>query len=82
MARSRRPNVKAVIVSLYGTIVEKMELPDADARWQSRLAGTIWEAARSDLATLNAATNVEVAREKAIKRAARIPTPVAFWQRK
>jgi hypothetical protein len=82
MATSRRPKVKAVIVSLYGTILEKMEpQPDADARWQALWQDRFGEPARLDLAAFNAATDAEVGREEAITRAAGIPNPVAFWPR-
>ncbi len=82
MATLRRPKVKAVIVSLYGTILEKMEpQPDADARWQALWQDRFGEPARLDLAAFNAATDAEVGREEAITRAAGIPNPVAFWPR-
>ena len=61
MAVSRRPNIKAVIVSVYGTILEKMERqPDADARWQALWQERFGEPARLDLAALNVATDAEV----------------------
>jgi FMN phosphatase YigB (HAD superfamily) len=82
MAVSRRPNIKAVIVSVYGTILEKMEpQPDADARWQALWQERFGEPARLDLEALNAATDAEVAREEALMRKAGIPNPVAFWPR-
>jgi FMN phosphatase YigB (HAD superfamily) len=74
--------VKAVIVSIYGTILEKMEpQPDADVRWQALCQERLGEPARLDLAAFNAATDAEVEREEAIARAAGIPNPVAFWPR-
>src|SRR4029450_787450 len=82
MAAPRRPNVKAVIVSVYGTILEKMEpQPDADTRWQALWKERFGEPARLDLAALNAATDAEVGREEAVMRAAGIPNPIAFWPR-
>ena len=82
MAVSRRPNIKAVIVSVYGTILEKMEpQADADARWQALWQERFGEPARLDLTALNAATDAEVAREEALMRKAGIPNPVAFWPR-
>jgi len=82
MASSRRPNIKAVIVSVYGTILEKMEpQPDADTRWQALWQERFGEPARLDLAALNAATDAEVRREDSLMRAAGIPHPIAFWPR-
>ena len=82
MASSRRPNIKAVIVSVYGTILEKMEpQPDADTRWQALWQERFGEPARLDLAALNAATDAEVGREDSVMRAAGIPHPIAFWPR-
>jgi FMN phosphatase YigB (HAD superfamily) len=82
MATSRQPKVKAVIVSLYGTILEKMDpQPDADARWRTLWQDRFGEPARLDLTAFNAATDAEVAREEAIIRSAGIPNPVAFWPR-
>ena len=82
MASPRRPDIKAVIVSVYGTILEKMEpQPDADTRWQALWQERFGEPARLDLAALNAATDAEVEREEAIMRAAGIPNPIAFWPR-
>src|SRR4030095_13861097 len=80
MAAPRRPNIRAVIVSVYGTSLEKMEpQPDADARWQELWQERFGEPARLDLAALNAATDAEVEREEAVMRAAGIPNPIAFW---
>jgi FMN phosphatase YigB (HAD superfamily) len=82
MAAARRPNIKAVIVSVYGTILEKMEpQPDADARWQALWHERFGEPARLDLAALNAATDAEVARKEALMLSAGISNPVAFWPR-
>src|SRR4029434_1777653 len=82
MAAPRRSNVKAVIISVYGTILEKREpQPDADTRWQALWQERFGEPARLDLAALNAATDAEVGREEAVMRAAGIPNPIAFWPR-
>jgi FMN phosphatase YigB (HAD superfamily) len=80
MAPSRRPNIKAVIVSVYGTILEKMEpQPDADARWQTLCQERFGEPARLDLAALNAAADAEVTHKETLMQSAGIPNPVAFW---
>src|SRR4030095_5171641 len=79
MAAPRRSNVKAVIMSVYATILEKMEpQPDADARWQSLWQERFGEPARLDLAALNAATDAEVEREEAVMRTAGGSKPNAF----
>ncbi len=82
MAKSRRLTMKAVIVSLYGTILEKMEpQPDADARWKKLWQDRFGEPVRLDLRAFNVATDAGVAREEAVMRAAGILNPVAFWPR-
>ncbi len=82
MVVARRRNIKAVIASVYGTILEKMEpQPDADTRWQALWEERFGKPARLDLAALNAAIDAEVARQEAIMRAAGIPNPAAFWPR-
>src|ERR1043166_4917110 len=82
MSTHRVASIKAVIVSIYGTVLEKAEpQPDADERWQTLWQERFGEPARLDLAALNAATDAEVAREEAAARAVGVPHPVAFWPR-
>jgi hypothetical protein len=71
-----------VIVSLYGTILEKMEpQPDADARWQA-----LWqERFESQRDLISGRSMPQPTRRSGANRrstrAARIPKPVAFWPR-
>jgi hypothetical protein len=70
--------VKAVIVSLYGTILEKMEpQSDADARWQA-LWQERFESRRNLISRRSMPQPTARSREEAITRAAGIPNPVAF----
>lgn len=74
--------VKAVIVSVYGTVLEKGEpQPGADARWEALWGETFAGPARLDLAAVNAAVDAEVAREEAGVRPLGVGSPVAFWPR-
>jgi FMN phosphatase YigB (HAD superfamily) len=80
MPVERSTTIKAVIVSVYGTVLEKAEpQPDGESRWQALWQERFGAPARLDLSELNAAVDGEVAREEDGARRLGIPYPAAYW---
>lgn len=80
MPEKNAPAIKAVIVSIYGTVLEKGEpQQNSEERWQALWKERLGKQARLQLESLNAEVDAEMAREEADARAKGIPNPVAFW---
>lgn len=80
MPEKKSPTIKAVIVSIYGTILEKGEpQQNSEERWRKLWTERLGAGVRLELAALNAEVDAEMAREEAAAQLKGIPNPVAFW---
>lgn len=74
--------IKAIIISVYGTVLEKAApQPGAAERWQALWVDTFGGTPPLDLAAVNAAVDAEVARQEDAARPLGVAHPVAYWPR-
>lgn len=73
-------SIRAVIVSVYGTILEKADpLPDGEGRWTALCAEKLGAPPEMSLAEFNAGVYAAVARSNEAAARAGILHPVAYW---